>query len=49
MFAQPAPPEPVIGPPVRDNLPEFGSVAEDAQVRQFVNYDRLERLGWSEH
>jgi hypothetical protein len=45
MFAQPAPPDPMIGLPAGDDLPEAGPVAENPQVRQFVDDYRFQRLG----
>ena len=49
MFAQPAPPEPMVGPPARDYLPESGPVAKHAQMGQLVDNDGLQRLRGCEH
>ncbi len=45
VVAQPAPPEPVIGPPAGHDLPEARAVAEDAKMGQLVDDHGLERLG----
>src|SRR5688572_15226466 len=48
VVVQPATPDLVIGTPRRDDRPESRAVAEDAQVSELVDDDRLECLGRGE-
>ena len=49
MGPQPAPPGPVFRDPGRDEGPELGAVAEDPQVGELVDDDRLERARRGKH
>src|ERR1035437_4261061 len=49
MLAQPAPPDPMVGPATGHDLPEARAMPKDTQMRKLVDHDGFESLGRGQH